>query len=415
MNQTLTVSTEDRGRALVSAPAVRCAFEFFETHADEITAAQIALVEIPAPPFGERVRAEYLCAQFEKFNLSDPKIDPEGNVVALRRGKHSHPLLVLTAHLDTVFPEGTNCKVRRRDGKLYAPGISDDGCGLAALVTFARLFDEQKIETKGSLLFVGTVGEEGEGNLRGARYLLSEGEWAKDVDAFISLDGPGIERITHAALGSRRYRVTLAGAGGHSWGDFGTPNPVHAMGRAIARLAAYPTPREPRTTFNVGHVEGGASVNVIPREAKMEVDLRSESAEELSRLDAFFRRAVSDAVSEENNAQVSRHKNGHRQPLHLDMKIIGDRPSGATSKDSSLVRLAEDATRAVGFTPRLECASTDSNIAIARGIPAVTLGTGGTSANIHTLDEWYDPTGRAAGLKRALIVVLGTVGLVSQD
>ena len=276
--------------------------------------------------------------------------------------------------------------------------------GLVALVAILHALEECSIETEGSLLFVGTVGEEGEGNLRGARYLLTESEWAGRVDAFISFDGPGIERITHAALGSRRYRVRLRGTGGHSWGDFGAANPVHALGRAIARLASYPAPTDPRTTFNVGRIEGGASVNVIPREAVMDVDLRSESAEELQRIDAFFRRAVREAVDDENSA-----RRAGAPPLEAQLKLIGDRPSGETLPSALIVRLAEEATRYFGYRPRLDRSSTDSNIAISLGIPAITLGAGGTSGNSHTLDEWYDPRGRETGLKRALLVMLGLV------
>jgi acetylornithine deacetylase/succinyl-diaminopimelate desuccinylase-like protein len=242
--------------------------------------------------------------------------------------------------------------------------------------------------------------------LRGARHLLTGGRWANRVDAFISFDGPGIERITHAALGSRRYRVRLRGAGGHSWGDFGAANPVHALGRAIARLASYPAPTEPRTTFNVGRIEGGAGINVIPREATMDVDLRSAAAEELQRLDAFFRRAAREAADDENAARRA----GER-PLELDMKLIGDRPSGETPTDSTIVRIAEEATRALGYNPRLDRSSTDSNVAISLGIPAITMGAGGSSGNSHTLDEWYDPRGRDLGLKRALLVLLGITGL----
>lgn len=264
--------------------------------------------------------------------------------------------------------------------------------------------NECDIETEGSILFVGTVGEEGEGNLRGARYLLTGGEWENQVDAFISLDGPGLERITHRALGSRRYRVRITGAGGHSWGDFGEANPVHALGRAIARLAVYPAPSAPRTTFNVGRIEGGASVNVIASEASMDVDLRSESPEELRRLDAYFRRAIKEAIDDEN-----RLRRAGTSALQLDTKLIGDRPSGETPGDSALVKLVEESTRAVGSRPRLDCSSTDSNIPISLGIPAVTIGAGGASDNSHTLDEWYDPTGRDAGLTRALLVMLGIV------
>ncbi len=397
---------EEVVRDLLKSERVRRAFLFFETQAESITAEQVAICSIPSPPFGEAERAEYLCAKFKSFGLTEARVDAEGNCVALRRGRSPHPLLVVSAHLDTVFPEGTDFTVRRDGTRLRAPGIGDDGCGLAALMTLGRAFEECDIETEGSLLFVGTVGEEGEGNLRGVRHLLTAGEWAHEIDAFISIDGPGVERITNAALGSRRYRVLMRGAGGHSWGDFGVANPVHAMGRAIARLAAYPAPVRPRTTFNVGRIKGGAGVNVIPREAAMDVDLRSEAAEELARLDAFFRRAVREAADDENNT-----RRAGTPPLELDVKLIGDRPSGETPPASQLVRLAEEATRALGLTPRLECSSTDSNIAISRGIPAVTVGAGGTSGHSHTLDEWYDPRGRDAGLKRALLLTLGVVGL----
>jgi len=391
-------------RELLLSPQVREAFEFFEARAAEITEEHIAICSIPAPPFGESERAAYLCEKFRALGLNDAQVDGEGNCVALRRGRELAPLLVVSAHLDTVFPPGTDFTVRREQNRLLAPGIADDGCGLAALIATLRALEECSIETEGSLLFVGTVGEEGEGNLRGVRYLLTQGEWAGRIDSFISFDGPGIDRITHAALGSRRYRVRLKGTGGHSWGDFGAANPVHALGRAIARLSAYPAPTNPRTTFNVGRIEGGASVNVIPREAAMDVDMRSEAAEELQRLDAFFRRAVREAVDDENSQ-----RRANDPPLELDMKLMGDRPSGETPKDSVIVRLAEEATRYFGYHPRLDRSSTDSNVAISLGTPAITLGTGGASGNSHTLDEWYDPRGRETGLKRALLVMLGIV------
>jgi acetylornithine deacetylase/succinyl-diaminopimelate desuccinylase-like protein len=401
-----TLAPEQILRGLLTSARVRAAFQFFETRAREITDEQIAICSIPAPPFGEAERAVYLREKFRLYGLSEAELDMEGNCVALRRGRSASPLLVVSAHLDTVFPPGTDFTVRREQSKLLAPGIADDGCGLTALIALLRALEENSIETEGSLLFVGTVGEEGEGNLRGARYLLTAGEWANRVNSFISFDGPGVERITHAALGSRRYRVRLRGMGGHSWGDFGAANPVHAIGRAIARLASYPAPKNPRTTFNVGRIEGGASVNVIPREASMDVDLRSESAEELMRLDAYFRRAVREAADDENLA-----RRPNDPPLELELKLIGDRPSGETAPDAFVVRIAEEATRYFGHRPRLDRSSTDSNIAISLGVPAITLGTGGASGNSHTLDEWYDPRGRETGLKRALLVMLGLVGL----
>jgi acetylornithine deacetylase/succinyl-diaminopimelate desuccinylase-like protein len=403
---TITVAPHKTVQELLGSPRVRSAFQFFESRAAEITEDHVRLCSIPAPPFGEAVRAAYLSERFREHGLRDARIDEEGNCVALREGRSLSPLLVVSAHLDTVFPAGTDFTVRRAQHRLLAPGIADDGCGLAALLALLRALEACAIETEGSLLFVGTVGEEGEGNLRGARHLLTQGRWANRVDTFISLDGPGVERITHAALGSRRYRVRLRGAGGHSWGDFGAANPVHALGRAIARLASYPAPVEPRTTFNVGRIEGGAGINVIPREALMDVDLRSASAEELRRLDAFFRRAAREAADDENAG-----RRAGDPPLELDLKLIGDRPSGETPTDAPIVRLAEEATRAFGYNPRLDRSSTDSNVAISLGIPAITIGAGGASGNSHTLDEWYDARGRDIGLKRALLILLGMVGI----
>ncbi|MFL6229041.1 MAG: M20/M25/M40 family metallo-hydrolase [Pyrinomonadaceae bacterium] len=403
---TTALSHEQVASDLLADERVRGAFRFFEERAAEITEEHAALCAIPAPPFGERARAEYLAARLRQCGLTDARLDEEGNCVAPRRGQSLRPLVVVSAHLDTVFPEETSFTVRREGGRMFAPGIADDGCGLAALLALARSLDEFKIETEGTLLFTGTVGEEGEGNLRGARHLLTAGEWAGQIDAFLSLDGPGVERITNVALASRRYRVRFAGAGGHSWGDFGAANPVHAAGRAIARLAAYPAPARPRTTFNVGRIAGGTGVNVIAQETTFDVDLRSESAGELQRLDAFFRRAVREAAAEENAA-----RRAGVQPLELEMNLIGDRPGGITPPDASLVLLAQAATRAVGYQPRLDCSSTDSNVAISLGVPAVTIGAGGASGCSHTTDEWYDPRQRDHGLKRALLLALSAAGL----
>jgi acetylornithine deacetylase/succinyl-diaminopimelate desuccinylase-like protein len=313
-------------------------------------------------------------------------------------------LIVVSAHLDTVFSTDTNFAVTRRAHKLFAPGIADDGCGLVALLALAQAIQTERIPLEGSILFVGTVGEEGEGNLRGVRHLFTKGRWAKEVDAFLSFDGPGVDRITNRALGSHRYRVEVSGPGGHSWGDFGLPNPVHAIGRAISRLAGYPAPKEPRTTFNVGRIEGGRSVNAIPSEATMEVDLRSAAEVELQRLDAFFRRVMRDAIDEENAK-----RRGGDPLLKLKVNLIGERPTGETPADSPLVEIAIEATKLLGVDPRLDQSSTDSNLPISLGIPAITLGAGGTSGSSHSLDEWYDPRGRDLGLKRGLLVILGIV------
>ena len=393
---------------LLNAPQVKAAFQYFETEAESITAEQIAICSVAAPPFGEQERAKYLQQKFIDCGLVQAEIDEAGNCLALYEGRSPAPVMVVSAHLDTVFPAGTDLTLRRNGDRLLAPGISDDCCGLAALIALARVLTMIKMEVGTSILFVGTVGEEGEGNLRGVRHLFTAGKWAGKIAAFVSLDGAGLEPVTQGALGSRRYRVQLRGPGGHSWGDFGIANPVHSLGRAISSLAAYPAPLDPRTTFNVGKVSGGSSINAIPGEASMEVDLRSISEDELVRLDAFFRRTVREAVEQENANRRS-----DTPPLELNLNLIGERPSGETAPHSPIVILAQEATRAVGSIPVLERASTDSNVPIALGIPAITLGAGGTSGNPHTIDEWYDPRNRHLGLRRALLVTLGMTKLVS--
>ena len=392
-------------RLLASTPQVEQALRYFETNAVAITDEQIHICSIPATPFAEQERAEFLAERFRELGLSEVSIDEVGNCIGLYKGSSSAPLIVVSAHLDTVFPAGTDFTVRREGHRLLAPGIADDGCGLIALIAIVQALREAKIQTNGSILFVGTVGEEGEGNLRGVRHLLTRGSWSKrKIDAFLSFDGPGVDRITNRALGSRRYRVELNGQGGHSWGDFGVPNPVHALGRAISRLAAYPVPKEPRTTFNVGNITGGTSVNAIPERAAMEVDLRSAGDAELKRLDAFFRRAMKEATDEENAA-----RRPGDAPLKFEMELIGERPSGETPADSPLVKLAIETTKLLDVEPRLDQSSTDSNLPISLGIPAVTLGAGGTSGSSHTLAEWYDPRDRDKGLQRGLLLILGLV------
>jgi tripeptide aminopeptidase len=392
---------------LITSTRVQRALSVIDQTLEEITRNQIEICSIPAPPFGERDRAEYFLRRFTELNLNS-FIDMEGNAIGIRAGKDSSKAIVISAHLDTVFPAGTNFNVTVKEGRLFGPGVADDGCGLAGLLGILNAIDQSLIETDLSILFTGTVGEEGEGNLRGVRHLFTDGEWAKKIVSFISLDGPCVDRITNGALGSKRYRAIFRGQGGHSWGDFGRPNPVHAAARAINSLVSFIPPVSPRTTYNVGRIEGGSGVNVIPSEAIVDVDLRSESPEELTRLDDYFLRTVRDAVEAEN--RVSR---SSTSTLSLNLKLIGDRPSGETPESASLVRSAISSSRYFSINPRLECSSTDSNIPISMGIAAITLGAGGRSANSHTLDEWYDPRGREVGLKRALLVLLAEAGVVN--
>src|SRR5262245_12720355 len=406
MSSALKVAPAEVVQELLRLPFIRDALRYLADQADNITREHIQICSIPAGPFTEQRRAEYLRRKFVELGLAEVEIDEAGNCLGLLHRSFEKPLRVVSARLDTVFPNDTDLTVRRHGNRLLAPGISDDGCGLAGLIAIMECMVETGIRTAGSVLFVGTVGEESEGDLRGVRHLFSHGRWAGQIDSFLSFDGPGIDRITNQALGSRRYRIKVQGSGGHSWGDFGLPNPVHAIGAAISKLVSYPLPGHARTTFNVGRIQGGTSVNAIPAEASIDVDLRSVNDAELQRLDAYFRRAVHESVEREN----SKRRPGD-SPLNLQIVLVGDRPSGETPPNSFLVELVQEATRAVGGVAQLEQSSTDSNLPISLGIPAVTIGAGGSSGSSHTLDEWYDPTDREKGLQRGLLTVLGTLGV----
>lgn len=385
---------------------IQRAFRFIDELNEELDEELIRICEIPAPPFKEEARARELARRFAEIGLERVRCDAEGNVIAERPGLSNSPRVVVSAHLDTVFPEGTNVRVRRDGSRFHAPGISDNSCGIVSLIALARTFAAAELATDATICFVATVGEEGEGNLRGVRYLFTEGEFKSGVEAFISLDGPGLERITQRALGSRRYRVTVTGPGGHSWGDFGIVNPVHALGRAIARFASYPAPLAPRTSYSVGVIEGGSSVNAIPERASMLVDMRSVSSEEIDKLEAYLGRVVEIAVREENSQRAI-----SGTSLTSELKQVGDRPSGETAADSRLVRAAIECSRVLGIEPRLDCSSTDSNIPISLGIPAITIGVGGISSNCHSLAEWYEPVGRELGIKRLLLLAVTLAGL----
>ena len=391
--------------SLLGTPEIQRAFQFIDGISSELDDELVRICEIPAPPFKEEQRAREIARRFTEIGLALVRFDEEGNVIAERPGLSVEPRIVISAHLDTVFPEGTNVTVRRDGARFHAPGISDNTSGIVSLIALARALEAGGLKTDASIWFVATVGEEGEGNLRGVRHLFTQGDLRSGVDAFISLDGPGLERITQRALGSRRYRVTVVGPGGHSWGDFGIVNPVHALGRAIARFASYPAPLAPRTSYNIGIIEGGSSVNAIPERASMLVDIRSVSSDEIEKLEAYLRRVVEIAVREENS---QRSMSG--TSLNYELEQVGDRPSGETSLNSRVVGAAIECSRALGIEPRLDCSSTDSNIPISLGIPAITLGVGGISSNCHSLTEWYEATGRELGIKRLVLLTGALAG-----
>jgi len=346
----------------------------------------IQITEVEAPPFKEEKRAKVVAELLRQSGLSDVSIDAEGNVVGVRKGTGGGPLIAIAAHLDTVFPEGTNVKVRQQGNRLYAPGVGDDTRALAVLLTIIRAMEAAKIQTASDILFVGNVGEEGPGDLRGMKYLFQRGPYKDKIKMFISLDpfGPGGD-ITIGGVGSKRFRVTFKGPGGHSYGSFGLVSPAYALGNAITKLSKMQVPSRPRTTFNVGVVGGGTSVNSIPFESWMDVDIRSESKEELTKAVDTFTRLMHEAADEENRARLT-----SQGRIEAEVKLIGDRPFGQTPMSAPIVQTSAGVIQAFGMNPTYGSSSTDSNIPMSLGIPAVTLESGGTGGRNHTLDEWID-------------------------
>jgi len=375
--------------------------------ANATTEEQIRITEIPAPPFQESVRADYMKKALASAGLR-VETDDTGNVIGEWPGS-SPEIIMLTAHLDTVFPAGTDVRVKREGGRLLAPGISDNGTGLAALVALSKAFRDAKIKTNKTILFVADVGEEGEGNLRGIRALVDS--YKKRLKYVLALDGSATEYVTTAALASRRVEITITGPGGHSWSDFGAPNPIHALGRGIARFVTAHVPESPRTSFNIGEIEGGTSVNSIPASAHMKVDLRSESEAELATLETLLRDAVKAGIDEEMSAARERGMAGSPNLLNLKIIVLGIRPAGELPENSPLLAALLAADNQLGNRSRRERSSTDANIPLSMGIQAISLGAGGRSGGAHTLEEWYDPAGRELGLQRVALTVLGVAGL----
>jgi tripeptide aminopeptidase len=402
-------SPADTVKLALGHAKVRAAIAILERDHDTLVADIVALTEIPAPPFKEDARASAYLNLLSRTSLTNVEKDAEGNVMGLRKGTGGGPLIAIAAHLDTVFPEGTDVHVRRSGRRLAAPGIGDDSRGLAVLLALIRALDEARIQTTSDILFVGNVGEEGLGDLRGVRYLFTKGPYKDRIKMFISLDGPGGgQHIVDAAVGSRRYRVTFKGPGGHSYGAFGLVNPAFALGSAIEKLSRITVPAAPKTTFSVGVIGGGTSVNSIPASVWAEIDLRSESPAELDRIDRQFKAAMLDAANEENAARST-----SQGKVTADISLIGDRPSGSTPRQSTLVATAAAVVRAGGMTPSFGASSTDANVPISLGIPAITLDTGGTGGREHSPDEWIDVAKASSlpGVKNVLVLLVSIAGL----
>jgi acetylornithine deacetylase/succinyl-diaminopimelate desuccinylase-like protein len=382
---------------VASHPRVTAALSYLDATDGMVLDDMVELTSIAAPGGSERARGEWLTARLRALGLDVAAPDDAGNIRAVRAGRDPAALPVfLVSHLDTVFDADTDLAVTRHHGRIHAPGISDNSRGVAALVAIARTLRETQIVTRAPLVFIGSVGEEGAGDLRGVKHLLSH-----DVAcaAFLAVDGAGLNRIVHRAVGSRRFRVTVRGPGGHSWVDRGTAHPVHTLAAAIAH--ATESARYPRSSFSVGRMEGGTGINVIPVDAIAEIDIRSEDGDEIARVEAALRDALSHAITAAND----RRKEG-TAPLTHEITLIGDRPGGSTPADAAVVRLAWEATRVVGATPELTSSSTDANVPMSLGIPAIAIGAGGDAGGMHTTDEWYSNENGPAGLKRLLLLVL---------
>jgi tripeptide aminopeptidase len=401
---TLTARAANPIDAIAQDKRVAKAMTWLDKNTDWITEQQIAITEIPAPEFAEKERGAYVAKLLAANGLA-VQTDSVGNVIGEREGATEKDVVLVVAHLDTVFPADTPVHVKRMQGRLEAPGISDDGAGLATIVGLARAMDQAKLRTEATVVLCADVGEEGEGNLRGIRELLNT--YKDRIRAVIAIDGAATDYVTTVALGSRRLEVSIEGPGGHSWSDFGMPNPITALARGIVEFSRTPMPEEPRSTFNFGIISGGNSVNSIPTRADVKVDLRSEDEAELGRLESELRKAFAEAVGAEMAAA------SEGSPLTLKISVIGVRPAGKLAEDSPLLAAIENADRYLSNRSRLERSSTDANLPLSQGIPAIAIGGGGEGGGAHSLNEWYDPAGRELGLKRALLTILAVAGAQS--
>jgi tripeptide aminopeptidase len=383
------------------------AFAWFRSHARELEDLQLEVTSIAAPPWGEAARSVWLEARFRDLALTDVHQDELGNVFAVRLGTNPNaPYIALSAHIDTVFPAGTPIEVRRDAGKLYGPGISDNSSGIVALLAIAGAMQAANLSNSAPVLFVGDVGEEGEGDLRGMRHIFQQQKWSESIASLVVLDGAGTDTIVAEGLGSRRYEVTIRGHGGHSWSDFGVTNPIIALARIIDRFACTPVPTLPKTTYNVGVINGGTSINSIPESATMKVDTRSASVEQLDRLESALHEAV-DAIISDSTGR-------NKQELTAEVRMIGNRPAADLPAESQLLKIIRAVDAQLNNASRIQRASTDANVPLSLGREAIAIGAGGSGGGAHTIGEWYDPTGRDLGLKRILLLILALAGVADE-
>jgi acetylornithine deacetylase/succinyl-diaminopimelate desuccinylase-like protein len=393
--------------SLIESPAFVKATTFIEKDQPRFVKELIELTEIPAPPFKEERRAKRYLEMLREAGLSDVEMDTEGNVMGVRRGTGGKGVVAVVAHIDTVFPEGTDVKVKREGTRLMAPGVGDNTRGAALMLAIIRAMHAGGFQTSDDILFVGNVGEEGEGDLRGVKFLLQKGKYKGRITQFIAIDGGGQDNITRGGVGSRRYRVTFKGPGGHSYGAFGLVSPAYAMGAAMAKFSRIQVPKDPKTTYNVGVVEGGTSVNSIPFEMSMVIDMRSVSCAELKKVEDQFLAIVKESVEEENKARSTR-----EGAITAEPKLIGDRPCGETALTAPIVQSVSAVVRAFGMKPSYGISSTDSNMPMSLGIPAVTIGRG-PGGRAHALDEWteVEPKSDVQSVRVAMAMILSVAGV----
>ncbi len=396
---------------LCSLPEIRSAFTWLRAQEPQFAHWQLELARIPAPPFGESARAQWLADKFCELGLESVHTDEVGNVFGTHVG-YGHGHVSLSAHLDTVFPAGTPLNIRQQGSRLYGPGVSDNGAGVTAMLAIVAALRALGIRHALPFLFIGNVGEEGEGDLRGMRHIFSQARWKDQIHYSLVLDGAGADTIVAEALGSRRFEVIVRGPGGHSWSDFGAPNPIVVLSRAVQSFAQTPVPASPKTTFNVGVIRGGTSVNSIPESASMRVDIRSTSMAEMERLERTLRQALDQAVAEETRATETRTA-ARRRPFGLscEVVVIGNRPAGELYPQARILQVIRAVDTQLGNAAQVQRASTDANIPLSLGLEAIAIGGGGTGGGAHTLQEWFDCNGRELGLKRILLTLLGLAGV----
>ena len=404
-------SAQRRIANLAAATPVHRAFHWLHLHQPQLRQWLLHLVSIPAPSFAEHDRAQAVLALFSSLGLSDPHLDDEGNALAelpASSPRSDGPVLLVSAHLDTVFPAGTACAPVEDGSRILAPGACDNAAGLSALLGFAAALQFAAITPPVTLLFCANTGEEGEGNLRGMRHLFTRGRYARRIVTAIVLDGAGDSAIVTRALGSQRFRLSVSGPGGHSWTDSGAPNPITLLSRILIALADLPLPSDPRTTLNPGIISGGTSINSIPSSASAQIDLRSTDSTTLTATADLIRQTAAQVLSAANQA------NSSHPPAMLELEVIGNRPAAILPADSALLHTLHAIDRHLGLRSEIRIGSTDANLPLSLGIPAVALGTGGFGGGIHTLAEWYDPSGRETALRRVLLTLLDTAHLLAE-